>query len=163
MEDKKDKNILDDLMPDVMLHGCLEAVVMFVVFLLLLLLFGSCKSVKYVPVIEHRTDTCYITKHQRDSIWLHDSIHVKEKQQGDTIWLEVQKWHTKYIESRTHDTLYISTHDTIPQPYPVEVIKKVEKPLSWWQKLFQRSGAVALVALLCWMVWQGAKIYMRRY
>lgn len=163
MKEDKKKDLLDDLMPDVMLHGCLEAVVMFIVFLLLILLFGSCKSVKYIPVIEHRTDTCYITKHQRDSIWLHDSIHVKEKQQGDTIWLEVQKWHTKYVESRTHDTIYISTHDTIPQPYPVEVIKKVEKPLSWWQKLLQRSGAIALVALFVWMVWQGAKIYMRRY
>jgi hypothetical protein len=163
MKEDKKKDLLDDLMPDVMLHGCLEAVVMFIVFLLLILLFGSCKSVKYVPVIEHHTDTCYITKHQRDSIWLHDSIHVKEKQQGDTIWLELEKWHTKYVESRTHDTIYISTHDTIPQPYPVEVIKKVEKPLSWWQKLLQRSGAIALAALLVWMVWQGAKIYMRRY
>ena len=143
------------------LKGCLSAIAFWVVLILLLLCFASCKSVKYVPIIEHHTDTCYITKHQRDSIWMHDSIHVKEQVKGDTIFLWQEKWHTKYIEKQIHDTTYISKIDSIPQPYPVEV--KVEKQLNWWQKFRMNVGVIAMIALLIWAVWQGAKFYMRRF
>ena len=33
----------------------------------------GCKSIEYVPVVEHKTDTTYITKNHRDSIYVHDS------------------------------------------------------------------------------------------
>ena len=110
------------------------------VILVALLLVG-CKTKERVVTVEKvRTDTTYITKHQRDSVWLHDSIHVTEK--GDTI--RIEKWHTKYIEKATHDTLYQATHDTIPQPYPVE--KLVERELTWWQQTRMHLGE-ALLAL----------------
>lgn len=110
------------------------------VILVALLLVG-CKTKERVVTVEKvRTDTTYITKHQRDSVWLHDSIHVTEK--GDTI--RIEKWHTKYVEKATHDTLYQATHDTIPQPYPVE--KLVERELSWWQQTRMHLGE-ALLAL----------------
>jgi hypothetical protein len=102
---------------------------------------AGCKTKERVVTVEKvRTDTTYITKHQRDSVWLHDSIHVTEK--GDTI--RIEKWHTKYIEKATHDTLYQATHDTIPQPYPVE--KLVERELTWWQQTRMHLGE-ALLAL----------------
>ena len=110
-----------------------------VIFVALLLV--GCKTKEKVVTVEKvRNDTTYITKHQRDSVWLHDSIHVTEK--GDTI--RIEKWHTKYIEKATHDTLYQATHDTIPQPYPVE--KLVERELSWWQQTRMHLGE-ALLAL----------------
>ena len=110
------------------------------VILVALLLVG-CKTKERVVTVEKvRNDTTYITKHQRDSVWLHDSIHVTEK--GDTI--RIEKWHTKYIEKATHDTLYQATHDTIPQPYPVE--KLVERELTWWQQTRMHLGE-ALLAL----------------
>ena len=140
------------------IYGVSAAITLFLV-LFMCLVFGSCKSVKYVPVIEHRTDTIQITKHQRDSIWLHDSIRVNEKQKGDTIWLEVERWHTKYIEKQVHDTTYVATHDTIPDPYPVEV--KVEKQLSWWQRLRLTLGDTALIALLGLLIYGGWKIYRK--
>ena len=31
-------------------------------------------------------------------MWLHDSIHVSENTKGDTVWLEVSRWHTKCVE-----------------------------------------------------------------
>lgn len=142
------------------LYGTLSAVVMFILLLMLFLLAG-CRSVKYVPVIEHRTDTCYITKHQRDSIWLHDSIHVKEQVKGDSTIMLVEKWHTKYIEKEIHDTTYIAKIDSIPTPYPVEV--KVARELTWWQKTLQRTGAIALALLGGWIVWNVWKIYKRRF
>ena len=109
--------------------------------ILVALLLVGCKTKERVVTVEKvRTDTTYITKHRRDSVWLHDSIHVTEK--GDTI--RIERWHTKYIEKATHDTLYQAAHDTIPQPYPVE--KLVERELSWWQQTRMHLGE-ALLAL----------------
>jgi len=113
-----------------------------ILILIVILLLTSCKSVEYVTVEKVKTDTTYITKQQRDSIWLHDSIHVKER--GDTMLIE--RWHTKYIEKVTHDTTYVATHDTIPQPYPV--IKEVEKKLSTIQKSLMGIGLISLMALV---------------
>lgn len=113
-----------------------------ILILIAILLLTSCKSVEYVTVEKVRTDTTYITKQQRDSIWLHDSIHIKER--GDTMLIE--RWHTKYIEKMTHDTTYVATHDTIPQPYPVT--QYVEKKLSWMQKSLMGVGLLALMALV---------------
>ena len=113
----------------------------FCLVILVALLLVGCKTKERVVTVEKvRNDTTYITKHQRDSVWLHDSIHVTEK--GDTI--RIERWHTKYIEKATHDTLYQATHDTIPQPYPVE--KLVERELSWWQQTRMHLGE-ALLAL----------------
>ena len=109
--------------------------------ILVAVLMAGCKTKEKVVTVEKvRNDTTYITKHQHDSVWLHDSIHVTEK--GDTI--RIERWHTKYVEKATHDTLYQATHDTIPQPYPVE--KLVERELSWWQQTRMHLGE-ALLAL----------------
>jgi hypothetical protein len=101
----------------------------------------GCKTKERVVAVEKvRNDTTYITKHQRDSVWLHDSIHVTEK--GDTI--KIEKWHTKYVEKATHDTLYQHKTDSVPVPYPVE--KLVERELTWWQQTRMHLGE-ALLAL----------------
>lgn len=134
------------------------------IIIAMVLVLSGCKTrTVVVTVPEVRTDTLIITKSQRDSIWLHDSVYVSEKTENDTVWLEVKKWHTKYIETRTRDTIYTATHDTIAQPYPVEVIKEVEKELTWWQKTKMWVGGIAMLLLLAWFVWQAALIYMRRY
>ena len=133
--------------------GCLQLasyLVMLLIGLLLCALLGSCKSVEYVPVIEHHTDTLIVVDHQRDSVYLHDSITIK--QHGDTIW--VQEWHTKYKLKEVHDTTYISKTDSVPQPYPVEVIKEVPAELNWWQRLKMKVGGAAIVlCLLAFLIW----------
>jgi hypothetical protein len=109
--------------------------------ILVAVLLVGCKTKERVVTVEKvRTDTTYITKHQRDSVWLHDSIHVTEK--GDTI--RIEKWHTKYVEKATHDTLYQHKTDSVPVPYPVE--KLVERELTWWQQTRMHLGE-ALLAL----------------
>ena len=113
----------------------------FCIAILVVVLMAGCKTKERVVTVEKvRTDTTYITKHQRDSVWLHESIHVTEK--GDTI--RIEKWHTKYIEKATHDTLYQHKTDSVPVPYPVE--KLVERELSWWQQTRMHLGE-ALLAL----------------
>lgn len=129
-------------------QGCLKGVSMAVgaIIGLAICALSSCTSTKYVNVPETHTDTLYISKMQRDSIFLHDSIHVTERQKGDTVWLEVERWHTKYVDKVTHDTTYIATHDTIPQPYPVP--EYIKKELTWWQKTRMRLGELMITVLL---------------
>jgi len=112
------------------------------------LLMCSCKSVEYVPVIQHEThhDSIYFTQVQRDSIWQHDSILIKDR--GDTVWVE--KWHTKYVEKQVHDTLYQSKTDSIPAPYPVT--EYVEKNLSTWQVVLMTIGTLTLMGIIVFVV-----------
>ena len=137
------------------LKRVIYVLIMWMVVLFVLALLSSCKQVEYVTVEKVKTDTTYITKWQRDSIWLHDSIHVKEK--GDTVLVE--KWHTKYVESIKHDTTYVATHDTIPDPFPVETIKEVPAELNWWQRLRMWLGNMVLLALLGVAVYFGVRCY----
>ena len=102
----------------------------------------SCTTTRVVTVEKVKTDTTYITKHQRDSVWLHDSIHVMER--GDTI--SIERWHTKYIEREVHDTLYRAKIDSVPVPY--EVIKEVQAELSWWQTARIYLANILLYAIL---------------
>lgn len=125
--------------------GCIGVLVwMLLIFIcgIILIAFGSCRSIKYVPIESIKHDSVYITQHQKDSIYIHDSIYQKEK--GDTVLIE--KWHTRYIEKQVRDTLIQIQRDTIPQPYPYEV--EVPAQLSWWQKTRMHIGEITIIALL---------------
>ena len=110
--------------------------------LIALSLLSSCTTTKYVEVEKIHNDTTYITKWQRDSIYLKDSTHVSEK--GDTV--RIEHWHTEWRDRWNRDTVYQATHDTIPQPYPVP--EYVEKELSWWQRTQMYAGDAMLIVLL---------------
>jgi hypothetical protein len=110
--------------------------------------------VEYVAVPQQHTDTLIITKHQRDSIFLKDSTHVSEK--GDTV--RIEHWRTQFVKKEVHDTTYLATHDTIPEPYPVEVVKEVEKDLSWWQQTRMHIGGVVL-----WLIGIAAVVLIGKF
>ena len=101
----------------------------------------GCRSVKVVEVENVRTDTTYIRQQMWDSIHVHDSIYVREK--NDTV--RIERWHTKYIESVRRDTVYQSRVDSVPVPYPVEV--KVPRELTKWQKFRLTLGTIAIGAI----------------
>lgn len=123
-------------------RGCFFTSIDIVVLAIIAMLaLNSCTTTKYVEVPVTKTDTLIVTDHQRDSVYLHDSISVKA--QGDTIW--VQEWHTKYKLKEVHDTTIVATHDTIAKPYPI--IEYEEKPLTWWQRTIQYLGYIALGAI----------------
>jgi hypothetical protein len=136
--------------------GCFQGVFFVLAFLIGLIicaLLSSCSTTKVVEVEKVRTDTTYITKWQRDSVWLHDSIHVTEK--GDTV--RIERWHTKYVENQVHDTTYVANHDTIPQPY--EVVKEVPAELSWWQRVRLWLGNAVLLVVIVFVGHWILKIY----
>jgi hypothetical protein len=138
------------------LKRVIKYLIIWSVVMLILSLLASCKQVEYVTVEKVRTDTTYITKWQKDSVWLHDSTYVKEK--GDTVLIE--KWHTQWRDRLRVDTIIKATHDTIPQPYPV--IKEVPAELSWWQRLRIILGnfvILAVIAIAGYWVWRLWRVY----
>lgn len=148
-----------DMSDDERLHaGCLNiifCVISIAVGLLICAMLGSCTTTKYVPIIEHHTDTLIHTQHHRDSIYVHDSIHVSEK--GDTI--RIERWHTQWRDRWQHDTLYISKTDSVPKPYPVEVVKEVEKSLTWWQQTRMHVGGIVIFLLI---IFAAVKIFWKK-
>lgn len=116
-----------------------------IAFALLGCLLSGCTTTKYVPVIEHTTDTLVQRVVERDSIHVHDSIRVSEK--GDTVTIE--RWHTQYRDRWHHDSIYIARHDTIPQPYPVT--EYVERKRTTFEWLLIIVGIAALFGGIIWL------------
>lgn len=103
-------------------------------FMCLLFVICSCRTVKYIPVETIKVDTTYINKLQRDSIYMLDSVYVKEI--GDTVLIEKYKY--LYRDKLVRDTMYISKADSIQVPYPVE------KELTRWQQFRMDFGGWAM-------------------
>lgn len=91
--------------------------------LALVLITVGCTRMVYIPVESVKTE--YINKMSIDSIYLYDSVYLKEK--GDTVIIEKYKY--SYRDRLRADT--VIQKDSIRVPYPVEV----EKKLTWWQKI----------------------------
>lgn len=108
--------------------------IMLAPFMCMLFVICSCRTVKYVPVETVKVDTTYINKLQRDSIYMLDSVYVKEK--GDTVLIEKYKY--LYRDKLVRDTMYISKADSIQVPYPVE------KELTRWQQFRMDFGGWAM-------------------
>ena len=114
---------------------------------LILVSLCSCSRKVYLPV-EHtvyKTDTLRQNTLRVDSIFVRDSISLT--QHGDTIFIEKFRDRFRYINLT--DTVYQSHTDSVAvkEPYPVEVVKEVPKPLAWWQKTLMWLG-VAFFAIL---------------
>lgn len=105
---------------------------------LLISVFSSCNSVKYVPVETVKHDSIYINKVQVDSVYHRDSIYVVDK--GDTVFIYKDRYTYKY-KDRT-DTLYVTNTDSIQVPYPVE------KELTKWQQFRMDFGGWAIAAVI---------------
>lgn len=134
---------------------------------------GSCRSVKYVPVVEKHTE--YVS--HTDSMIYRDTLEIREQtiirmvdsatmakygiQLGrmESAWLiqsdRIQKQISELLKAKK-DT--IEKMDTIPMPYPVEV--EVPAQLSWWQKTRLYLANVVLLALAVFIGW---KIYRRKW
>lgn len=102
-----------------------------------LLILCSCRTIKYVPVETIKVDTIYINKLQRDSIYMLDSVYVKEK--GDTVLIEKYKY--LYRNKLVRDTMYISKTDSINVPY------LVEKELTKWQQFRMDFGGWVIMII----------------
>jgi diacylglycerol kinase len=103
---------------------------------LAVVLFAGCKT-QYVPVETVRTEIERVVDVQRDSIYVMDSVFVREK--ADTVF--VTRWRTEYKEALRVDTFRVERIDTL------NTIVEVEKKLTKVQQLKMDVGAGVLYAV----------------
>ena len=96
----------------------------------------GCKT-QYVPVETVRTEVVKELEVQRDSIYVLDSVFVREK--NDTIYLT--KWRVEYKEALRVDTFRVERIDTL------NTIVEVEKKLTKVQQLKMDVGTGVLYAI----------------
>ena len=109
--------------------------------ILLIIVFCSCTSTKYIEVPVDRVKIDYRNSVSVDTIYRNDSTIIREN--GDTVFLEKYKYIYKVKELK--DTVNIT--DTITVVNTVEVTKEVNK-LYNWQIVLMTLGAFAIVILL---------------
>lgn len=99
---------------------------------------AGCKSVQYVPMETVRTDSIYVDRYQRDSIYQRDSVFVNRWTAGDTVYQDKVVWKYVYRDKIKYDTVAILRSDTLRVPYPVE------SRLSTWEKIRLKVGGWAI-------------------
>lgn len=128
-----------------------ELIVLITMMTLMVIGLSSCKQVQYVPQIEYRTDSVYIERIKYDSI----EIKVKEYSRQDTIYRDSLVVRYKHRV----DTIHQVDRDSIP--YPVEVVKEVERSLNWYEKTMIRLGWCLIALIVAIVGWKVAKWYFK--
>ena len=94
------------------------------VMLLFLLLLCGCRT-EFVPVESVRYDSVMIEKMMRDSVFVRDSVYLKEK--GDTVFKYKDRF--VYVYKNRVDTFFAEKIREIEVPVPVE------RKLTWWERV----------------------------
>ena len=94
------------------------------VMLLFLLLLCGCRT-EYVPIESVRYDSLMIEKLMRDSVFVRDSVYLKEK--GDTIYKYKDRF--VYVYKNRVDTFFAEKIREVEVPVPVE------RKLTWWERV----------------------------
>lgn len=119
----------------------------YIILFITVVLCSSCRT-QYIPVESIVTRTEYKDRVQRDSVHVHDSIYIREK--DDTVFID--RWHTEYKDRLLRDTTCINKTDSIQIPYPVE------RKLSRWESFKLQVGEIAigviigLLLIAAWMI-----------
>ena len=109
--------------------------------LFLFFLLVSCKSLD--PTTLHHATQHYTTQHNvtHDTIYLHDSVYVSERQRGDTVYLTRVEWRDRWRTRVERDTVM-----------DVRVEKEVvQLPPERYVPKFYRWCTGLLFALLTWV------------
>ena len=112
----------------------------------------GCTSVRYVPVESVTHDSIYISRVERDSIHVHDSIYLEVFSKADTVYQTKYVQKVLYRDALRTDTMIVERVDTIRLPYPVE------RQLSKWEKIKldfggMLMGGIAIFALSAAAMW----------
>ena len=112
--------------------------------LILLLVLSSCSSTRSMPVVQHVDTTSYVQRSAtHDTIYLRDSVYVREVMKGDTVFRDRiayrDRWRTRLVHDTIHDTQIVEK--VIEKP-PERYVPKFYK---WCTGLFW--ALVAVVAL----------------
>ena len=134
--------------------GMVKRLLFLIIPYIILSLLAGCKSVQYVPVETVRTDSIYVDRYQRDSIYQRDSVFVNRWTAGDTIYQDKVVWKYVYCDMVKYDTVAILRSDTINVPYPVEC------KLSKWEQLKLNVGGWAIsIIIIIVLIVMGCMVY----
>ena len=111
------------------------------ILILFLLMLTSCRT-EYVPVESVRYDSLFFTKFMKDSVYVKDSTHVRER--GDTVFWYRLKF--VFMNKSVTDTVYIERYKDRDVPVPVE------RKLSWWERQKVDYGGWAMLILVAAML-----------
>ena len=123
------------------------------VMLLFMLLLCGCRT-EYVPIESVRYDSVMIEKLKRDSVFVRDSVYLKEK--GDTVFKYKDRF--VYVYKNRVDTFFAEKIREIEVPVPVE------RKLTWWEVVkmewLDRIFAALVIVALYWRIkeWLARKI-----
>lgn len=124
---------------------------------ILISILTGCKSVQFVPVETVKTDSVYIDRFQRDSIYQRDSVFVNRWTAGDTVYQDKVVWKYVYRDKVKYDTVSVLRSDTVRVPYPVE--RRLTK---WEQVRLNVGGWVVALVVITILVVVGWVIYKIR-
>ena len=114
----------------------------YLILLLIMYFFCVCRT-EYVPVESVRYDSVMIEKLMRDSVFVRDSVYLKEK--GDTVFKYKDRF--VYVYKNRVDTFLAEKIREIEVPVPVE------RKLTWWERVKLKYaewviGALVAIALV---------------
>lgn len=134
--------------------GMVKRLLFLIIPYIILSLLAGCKSVQYVPMETVRTDSIYVDRYQRDSIYQRDSVFVNRWTAGDTVYQDKVVWKYVYRDKVKYDTVAILRSDTINVPYPVEC------KLSKWEQLKLNVGGWAIsIIIIIVLIVMGCMVY----
>ena len=123
----------------------------YLILLLIMYFFCECRT-EYVPLEVVKRDSVFIASLDRDSIFVRDSVFVREK--GDTVYKYKDKY--VYVYKNLVDTF------TVYRDREVEVPVPVERKLSWWERMKMDFGGWLLVMVAVYVVYRMVKWWVMR-
>lgn len=134
--------------------GMVKRLLFLIIPYIILSLLAGCKSVQYVPVETVRTDSIYVDRYQRDSIYQRDSVFVNRWTAGDTVYQDKIVYKYIYRDKVKYDTVAILSSDTVCVPYPVE------RRLTKWEQIRLNVGGWAIgVVIITILIVIGCMVY----
>lgn len=129
-----------------------------ILILALCLMLVGCKTT-YVPIEKEvvKYDSIYIQSIKVDSIKEVDSVFVNTYIKGDTIFQDKYKYVYRYKDKLRIDTMLVERVDSVYIEKPI----MIEKQLSWWQKIKQDIGGIAIGVAIALLLYLAYKIYHR--
>lgn len=134
--------------------GMVKGLLFIIIPCLMLSLLAGCKSVQYVPVETVRTDSVYVDRFQRDSIYQRDSVYINRWTAGDTVYQDKIVYKYIYRDKVKYDTVAILRSDSVRVPYSIE-----RKHTKWEQIRLDVGGWAIGIVIITILIVVGCRMY----
>lgn len=134
--------------------GMVKGLLFIIIPCIMLSLLAGCKFVQYVPVETVRTDSVYVDRLQRDSIYQRDSVYINRWTAGDTVYQDKIVYKYIYRDKVKYDTVAILRSDSVRVPYPIE-----RKHTKWEQIRLDVGGWAIGIVIITILIVVGCRMY----